>query len=523
MGAFDDVLSRQRVKLRAEWLRGTLAAFGPGGEAWQQAAPQQLDAYLFDQLLRSDLAASVAAPGLPDPLVGGRLPGPVLLQISRAVNVTRPRHESMLECAPDKRTLKLQLTDGHRNVAAFELEPVPQLSISDFGVKVLLRNVQVRGSMLLLQPENVYVLGGEMPSARAEYEAALRITQEEITKAGMKRRIEEKENPGRAQPRRTMVTQQPPMQQQQQQQQQQADTVAARRVSQIAQFNTGAVPASPVRHGCDEPDVHAGSGPASTAVSASASAARTSAASSTTVQPTASSPVTSPVSAEKPAAELSAHSVANSDRRWSRTEQLSTSLQQQQAPPQQPPPPLQQHDNVRQSTHSGQLPRTLSAVLRRWKEQPDAPMLARGVVAKVVTIKKSTDAPQGLVWKGFTQYSCKVVLASPDMETKAEVFLSDGVIEGFVARGTTCVELNRRLEAARNSTNAEKASLQQFFKSFPARFAQMHGRFDIQWPGACGEQRHGQADAAAIDAGQPTTYGTVVAFEQQATPSQQSG
>jgi len=145
----------------------------------------------------------------------------------------------------------------------------------------------------------------------------------------------------------------------------------------------------------------------------------------------------------------------------------------------------------------------LSAVLRRWKEEPDA--------------------PQGLVWKGFTQYSCKVVLASPDMETKAEVFLSDGVIEGFVARGTTCVELNRRLEAARNSTDAEKASLQQFFKSFPARFAQMHGRFDIQWPGACGEQRRGQADAAAIDAGQPTTYGTVVAFEQQAPPSQQSG
>ena len=99
MGAFDDVLSRQRVKLRAEWLRGTLAAFGPGGEAWQQAAPQQLDAYLFDQLLRSDLAASVAAPALPDPLVGGRLPGPVLLQISRAVNVPPAAREHARVCS----------------------------------------------------------------------------------------------------------------------------------------------------------------------------------------------------------------------------------------------------------------------------------------------------------------------------------------------------------------------------------------------------------------------------------------
>lgn len=492
MSAFDEVLSRQRVKLKADWVRDALAAFGSGGDAWQQAPPQQMDAYLFAQLLRSDFAASLAAPALPDPLVDGRLPGPVLLQISRAVNVCRPRHESMLECAPEKRTLKLQLTDGHTTVAGFELEPVPQLSIADFGVKVLLRNVQVQGSMLLLQKENVHVLGGELSSARAEYEAALRVTQAENTKAGKKRRIEEKENPGRVQPRQTMVTQQP------QQPQQQVHPAAARRVSQVAQFNVGARAASPVCRGGDEPDIAAG--PASVAPAAQQ---RVSAASSTLPARTASQAAqfnTGAVSASPVRHGRDEPDVAA--RATSATLVASASVAQS--------PTLQQR-SAPQSADDAQLSLTLSAVLRKWKEQPHAPMIAKGVPAKLVTIKKSADAPQGLVWKGLTQYSCKVVISSPDNETKAEVFLSDRVIEGFVARGTSCVELNRRLEQARHSTAEERAALQQFFKSFPQRFAQMHGRFDIQWPG-------GTAGVESVQ-----TYGTVVAFAQQAAPSQQPG
>eukprot|EP01043_Picozoa_sp_COSAG02_P074486 COSAG02_NODE_14933_length_1222_cov_0.963491_1_plen_359_part_00 len=290
-----------------------------------------------------------------------------------------------------------------------------------------------------------------------------------------------------------------------------SSTSGARRVSHAAQFNTGARSASPVRHGRDDPDGAAGA--TSTTLSASASVApavqqRAITASSTTVKPTAASPVISPIGAHKPSAKLSAQPSSTLDRCWSRTGQ-SPSPQQQQVPAQQPQPPQLQQDGVPQSAHNTQLPLTLTAVLRQWKEQPHAPMIAKGVLAKLVKIIKTADAPLGLVWKGFTQYSCKVVIASPDHETKAEVFLSDRVIAEFVAQGTTCVELNRRLEAARNSTVEEKAALQQFFKSFPKRFAQMHGRFDIQWQG--------------VESGQPTTYGTVVAFEQQAAPSQQSG
>ena len=83
MVAFEEVLARQRVKPRPEWLRGVLATFGGGGgEAWQQAPPTQVDEHVFAQLLRSDLAASLAGPALPDPLVDGELRGPVLLQVS---------------------------------------------------------------------------------------------------------------------------------------------------------------------------------------------------------------------------------------------------------------------------------------------------------------------------------------------------------------------------------------------------------------------------------------------------------
>ena len=117
------------------------------------------------------------------------------------------------------------------------------------------------------------------------------------------------------------------------------------------------------------------------------------------------------------------------------------------------------------------------------------------------------------------------------------------VIAEWVARGTSCVALNQRLQAARyppwptthtspslpafsacllclpawlirlcvcrTSTPEERESLQIFFTSFTSRFAQMIGLFDVEWPG---EPPHSQT----THAGEQQTYGTVVAFEQQA-------
>lgn len=500
--AFEAVLSRQRLKPRAEWLRGALAAFGATADAWQQAPPQQVDAHVFAQLLRADLKAALATAALPDPLLDGRLAGPVLLQVSRAVNVSRPRHESMQDCAPAQRTLKLQLTDGHRTVSGFELEPLPQLSIADFGVKVLLRDVQVQGSMLLLQKENVHVLGGGLPAARAEYEAALRITREEVTKAGRKRRLEDIENPARARPRTAAVSQQRDQRDHRQPQQQpQHNSPAARSAASQGgatlptQFNTGAPSASPVRHGSDEPDAATGEAPSSSASSAasavppSAVQRRLSVVSGTAMDLTSSSPRTAPASVVKHVAR------------------------------QQPQPQPQPH-NPQRGSPRGHLPLSLHAVIRQWQQQPDVPMIAKGIPARVAGMVKDQDTPQGLVWKGQSQYYCKVFLSSiaPDDASsglcRTEVLLSDAVIAEFVAQGTSCVELNRRLEAARKSTAEERASLQKFFGSFKARFAQMSGRFDIQWPGATGTQQL-HTDGAGAGAGRQTTYGTVIAFEQQ--------
>ena len=205
-------LARQsNANYKPEWLRGALAAAQAergGGTA------AQVDKSVFAQLFSADLAAALASPALPEPLVDGTLKGPVLVQVLRAVNVTQPRLESMAECAPERRTLKLQLTDGHRTVTAFELQAVPQLSIVDFGVKLLLRDVQVQDGMLLLQKEGVQVLGGALAGAQAEYSAALRMTRDEGTKAGKKRRIEEKANPGQARANRARLQAQQRAQQQ---------------------------------------------------------------------------------------------------------------------------------------------------------------------------------------------------------------------------------------------------------------------------------------------------------------------
>ncbi|XP_062399581.1 recQ-mediated genome instability protein 1 [Sardina pilchardus] len=67
------------------------------------------------------------------------------------------------EAAPT-RMLMLQLTDGVRSVEAMEYRPVPQLNTRlPAGTKLLLRGpITCRLGVLLLKPQNVQVLGGEV-------------------------------------------------------------------------------------------------------------------------------------------------------------------------------------------------------------------------------------------------------------------------------------------------------------------------------------------------------------------------
>ena len=62
-----------------------------------------------------------------------------------------------------KRLLRLTLSDGHVEMPAMELRPIPELSIhTPIGTKLLIKNAMVQRGMVLLQPENVQVLGGRI-------------------------------------------------------------------------------------------------------------------------------------------------------------------------------------------------------------------------------------------------------------------------------------------------------------------------------------------------------------------------
>ncbi len=61
------------------------------------------------------------------------------------------------------RILKLSLTDGARRIFAMEMQICPQIHYnSPPGLKLLLKDVSIKRGMLLLKPNNITVLGGEV-------------------------------------------------------------------------------------------------------------------------------------------------------------------------------------------------------------------------------------------------------------------------------------------------------------------------------------------------------------------------
>jgi hypothetical protein len=104
------------------------------------------------------------------------LPGPYLLQIDEVVNIgacadDRAASASSSAAASgdgggggtggSRRCLKLSMTDGVTAAFALEYRTIPDLSEESYaGIKVLVKNVEVRRGMLLLAPDCVFVLGG---------------------------------------------------------------------------------------------------------------------------------------------------------------------------------------------------------------------------------------------------------------------------------------------------------------------------------------------------------------------------
>ncbi|XP_058421518.1 recQ-mediated genome instability protein 1 [Diceros bicornis minor] len=155
----------------------------------------QLNKQVFEQWLLTDLR-DLEHPLLPDGILEvpkGELNGFFALQINSLVDVSQPAYSQIQKLrgknttndlitaetqvtqkhweAKPSRLLMLQLTDGIVQMQGMEYQSIPALN-SDLppGTKILIYgNISFRLGVLLLKPENVKVLGGEVDSLLEEY------------------------------------------------------------------------------------------------------------------------------------------------------------------------------------------------------------------------------------------------------------------------------------------------------------------------------------------------------------------
>lgn len=155
----------------------------------------QMNKQVFEQWLLTDLK-DLEHPLLPDDILEvpkGELNGFFALQINSLVDVSQPAYSQMQKLrgkntmnelitaetqvtqkpweAKPSRMLMLQLTDGIVQVQGMEYQPIPVLhSHLPPGTKILIYGIiSFRLGVLLLKPENVKVLGGEVDALLEEY------------------------------------------------------------------------------------------------------------------------------------------------------------------------------------------------------------------------------------------------------------------------------------------------------------------------------------------------------------------
>ncbi|XP_011370363.1 recQ-mediated genome instability protein 1 [Pteropus vampyrus] len=155
----------------------------------------QINKQVFEQWLLTDLR-DLEHPLLPDGILEvpkGELNGFFALQINSLVDVSQPAYsqiqklrgknnmndlitaETQVTQKPwetkPSRMLMLQLTDGIVQMQGMEYQPIPVLhSNLPPGTKILIYgNISFRLGVLLLKPENVKVLGGEVDALLEEY------------------------------------------------------------------------------------------------------------------------------------------------------------------------------------------------------------------------------------------------------------------------------------------------------------------------------------------------------------------
>ncbi|KAL1783920.1 recQ-mediated genome instability protein 1 [Sigmodon hispidus] len=155
----------------------------------------QVNKQVLEQWLLTDLR-DLEHPLLPDNILEipkGQLDGFYALQINSLVDVSQPAYSQIQKLrgknttndlvsaetqitpkpweAKPSRMLMLQLTDGVMQIQGMEYQPIPTLhSGLPPGTKILVHGcISFRLGVLLLKPENVKVLGGEVDGLSEEY------------------------------------------------------------------------------------------------------------------------------------------------------------------------------------------------------------------------------------------------------------------------------------------------------------------------------------------------------------------
>lgn len=164
VAAIGQFLRGAGLGLRLEWLSSCLSSLGdaiPGFVGLNLAEKSRM---CFEQFLLEDMKYCGAGilPENVHCMDKVELEGPFILQIDEVNNISYPLRERYQDTkAGLKRCLKLSLTDGVQHVFGMEYKSISQLQVlSPAGLKIIIRNVQIRRGLLLLLPEVLSVLGG---------------------------------------------------------------------------------------------------------------------------------------------------------------------------------------------------------------------------------------------------------------------------------------------------------------------------------------------------------------------------
>ncbi|XP_030326869.1 recQ-mediated genome instability protein 1 [Strigops habroptila] len=202
--------SKWHVKVPLTWLDACISWIQEENNG-SNLSQTQINSQVFEQWLLTDLR-DLEYPILPDCILGapkGELSGFYSIQIDSLVDVSQPAYSQLQKLrgkntvneevtastqafqqpweTKPTRMLMLQLTDGIHQIQGMEYQPVPVLhSNLPPGTKITVHgNIAYRLGVLLLKPENVKLLGGEVDALLEEY------SQERV----LARLIGETENP----------------------------------------------------------------------------------------------------------------------------------------------------------------------------------------------------------------------------------------------------------------------------------------------------------------------------------------